>query len=136
MNEKREYNPEEERKIARTKEELPPLKKDHVRLVHVDASGRHVEDILNSGLDYSKYGMIDSTARVFGKEEDVTYSMTDRRFNVKSAKAVIFDMPISEYRLHRDITKSPGRIDAQYIVGVVDSYREEADNSGMDDVDN
>lgn len=112
----------QERKIASTIEELPPLKKNHIRLIHT-TNPNNVKDILEKGLNYEVQGMIDSTARAFADPENIEYYSEDPRFSWKGAKSVILDIPIEEHRLHRDVTKSPGVVPAKYIVGVIEAHR-------------
>jgi hypothetical protein len=109
----------EERKIARSVDELPELKEGYARLVHF--THESVTDvILESGLDYKRHGMVMSTASPYADEKDVEYSTDDPRFSGKGTKAVILDVPFAEYRLHNDVTKAPGLVPAEYVVGVVD----------------
>ena len=102
--------------IARTKEQLPPLKEGYVRGVHF-TSPKAAESILQSGLNYEKQGMLSSTARYWQDEDLVEYSTPDRRF--AGCVAVIFDAPIKGLRNHENIEKTPGVLPSNYIVGII-----------------
>lgn len=110
------FNPE--RKMAKAREDLPPLKEGFMRVVHL-TSASAAEEITASGLDYSKYGMLSSTARAWSNADDVEFSSTDPRFQGEHMVAVVFDIPMAEHRLHENITKSPGKVSPEHIVGVV-----------------
>lgn len=62
-------------KIARTIEDLPALKKEHARLVHL-TNFKLAEEIAKSGLDYRGQGMVSSTARYWANEHEVEYTST------------------------------------------------------------
>ncbi len=117
MSENVELN-SDERKIADTIEDLPPLKEGYMRLVHITNSPR-IQNILDTGLDYEKYAMVMSTAVGYSSAEQAEYSSEDPRFASPQAKAIVMDLPADEHKLHNNVTKSPGRIPAKYIVGVV-----------------
>lgn len=96
---------------------LPSLKQGYVRVVHLGPSGIS-DSIKRDGLDYSKQGMLQSTARYWDSEKDVEYEVSgDRRFD--GLDAYVFDIPSGDIRLHNDISKSPGKIDPKYYVGTV-----------------
>jgi hypothetical protein len=106
-------------KIARSIEELPKLKEDFIRIVHL-TNEKHVEGIIEKGLNYENQGMAMATASAWSKEEDVEYSSEDPRFSGVGIRAVVMDLPNDEWKLHNNITKSPGVISNKYIVGVID----------------
>lgn len=112
-----------ERKIARRINELPALKEGYVRLVHI-SNPEVIDNILHKGLSYENEGMITATARVYGKAEDAEYFSDDPRFASEELKAIVIDIPAEEYKIHNDITKSPGVLPPEYIVGVVDANQE------------
>lgn len=114
------FNPE--RKIAHTKEELPPLKHEHIRLVHLTIK-EAAEKILKTGLDYSRHGMLQSTARGWGDEKMVEFSSKDPRFSGEGMVAVVLDMPFDEHRKHERIGQSPGVVPPEYIVGIIPSVK-------------
>jgi len=111
-----------EKKIATSIAELPPLKEDFVRVVHI-TEPQYAEEIRGSGLNYEKYGMAMSTARAYGEEKEVEYGSTDPRFNYEGLKAVVFDLKNAEWKLHNDIRMSPGTIPSDRLVGIVDIIR-------------
>lgn len=114
------------RKLALNKETLPPLKQGFVRLVHLTkARPDYVEEIIKNGLDYSRHGMLQSTARWWAEENQVQYSCSDSRFSGPGAKAIVMDVPAQEIRLHNDVVKSPGIVPSKYLIGVIDSKKEE-----------
>lgn len=107
-----------EPEIARTIKSVPYLKEGFVRLVHVSANPKAEEAIRSLGLDYSRQGMVTSTARVFSNEGDVKYfTPEDQRFS--SGASFVFDMPVGEYKVHNDVQKSPGVIPSKFLVGVI-----------------
>lgn len=118
MSEHTEQKKQEDRKIAETIEELPPLKEGHVRLVHI-TQPFYTQGIVESGLDYSKYGMVMSTARAYSNEDEIEYGMEDPRYSSPELKAVVLDLPAAEHKLHENIQKAPGRVPSKYVVGVV-----------------
>lgn len=110
------------KRIAETISELPELPEDFVRLVHLTHE-LNKESLLRNGLNYSKYGMAMSMARAWGNPEMVEYYSDDQRFFSEGTKALVMDMPNSEWKLHNDITKCPGIIEPSRIVGFVDTYK-------------
>ena len=105
-----------ERTIVRKREELPHLKEGYGRLVHL-TSPSAAEGIIQAGLNYEKQGMITSIARIWSKESEVQFETNDPRFG--GNVAVVMDVPFEELKLHNSVTKSPGVIPPDYIVGVV-----------------
>lgn len=110
------FNPE--KIMAKAREDLPPLKEGFMRVVHL-TSASAAEEIAAAGLDYSKYGMLSSTARAWSNADKVEFSSTDPRFQGAHMVAVVFDIPMAEHRLHENIAKSPGMVSPEYIVGVI-----------------
>lgn len=110
---------ESKQRIALSKEGLPPLKKDFVRIVHI-TTPYNAGQILTAGLDYEKYGMAMSTARAYGNPEKVEYGSDDPRFNYPGLKVVVMDMSNDDWKLHNNVSKCPGRIPPEQIVGIVD----------------
>lgn len=108
------------RGIAVRVEDLPELAEGYARGVHMTAR-ELVEQILDRGLDYSRQGMLMSTARIFREGQEVEYTTDDPRF-AKSVD-IVFDLPFDQVRLHNDISKSPGLIPSNQIIGVIDPYR-------------
>jgi hypothetical protein len=108
--------------IARNIESLPSLQEGYLRLLH-GTDPQTAEQIAIHGLDYSEQGMIDATTRSYSLESGVDYYTDDPRFSW--GKTVVIDMPADEYRLHRDVTKSPGKIPAEYIIGIIDAQKPE-----------
>jgi len=104
--------------IITTIEKLPTLKDGYVRLVHITIP-QIAEQIKIRGLDYSRHGMISSTARYWGNEAQCEYWSDDPRFSFDGAVAVVMDVPIDEIRTHNNPTISPGLIPAEYFVGIV-----------------
>ncbi len=114
-----ESNNDLSRDIAYTKSDLPPLLDDYVRVVHI-TSPQNAAKIIDNGLDYERQGMAMSSARAWSNPEDVQYGSTDPRFNILGQKVVVMDIPNNEWKLHNDVTRSPGRISAYRVVGVID----------------
>lgn len=106
-----------ERNIARRKEDLPVLKEGYIRLVHLTHAAA-AEEVLKKGLDYSRHGMLQSTARGWSKESDVQFSSDDPRFQGEGIVAVVLDMPFDEHRIHERIP-APGKVDPKYIIGII-----------------
>jgi hypothetical protein len=122
--------------IARTIEDLPALKEGWVRLVHLCHS-RYADAIADSGLDYSRYLTVYSTARAFSSEADAIYhnDVNDPRYSGDNIRAVVLDLPINELKLHDgslDLPQKklpgrmpgnakslPGLVPAKYVVGIV-----------------
>ena len=109
---------QEERRIASSVDELPPLEEGFVRLVHITVP-KHANEIVQTGLDYQRHGMAMSTARAWSKPEEVKYCSDDPRFSSPEMKVVVLDVPNGEWRLNNNITKAPGIIPGKYVVGVV-----------------
>ena len=107
-----------ERIIARKIEDLPHLKEGHVRLVHL-TNIANVENISQTGLNYEKYGMIQSMVRIWGNEEDVEFKSGDPRFQGENIAAIVMDISYEELRLHDDVAKSPGVLSPDHIVGII-----------------
>lgn len=57
----------------------------------------------------------------WGDESQVEYTSDDPRFSFEGAKAVVFDIPTKEAKLHNDIVKSPGVVPSKYLVGVINT---------------
>ena len=110
------FNPE--RKMALTREDLPPLKDGFVRAVHL-TSAATAQEIAAAGLDYSKYGMLSSTARSWADESQVEYDSADPRYQSKDIVAVVMDIPADEHRLHERADKSPGVVPGERVVGII-----------------
>jgi len=108
------------REIAKTITEIPELKEDYVRLVHLTAP-EAAEKILAEGLDYKKQGMAMSMARSWSKEDEVEYGSADSRFSQPGTKAVVFDISNDEWKLHNRLGNAPGVISPEKVVGVVDA---------------
>ena len=109
-----------ERRVALKKEDLPPLRDGYVRVVHL-TSKNAAEEILKTGLNYKRHGMLQSTARAWSNEKDAEFSTTDPRFQGEHMVAVVFDIPFEEHRLYENITKSPGIVPPEHIVGIIPS---------------
>jgi hypothetical protein len=120
-----------ERKIASRKEDLPPLRENYARVVHLTKVPDHyIEKIKKEGLDYSRHGMLRSTAASYSKEEEVDYSAHgDPRFSGEGTKAIVMDVPFDELRLHESVSNSPGKVPSKYIVGVIDVSKEKSKKS-------
>jgi hypothetical protein len=75
---------------------LPPLKPDHVRLLH-RTSPQLAEKIKVAGLDYGKYGPagLHSTATAFSDASQIEWETTDPRF--KNSYIVVMDLPMDEF---------------------------------------
>lgn len=106
--------------LANNIEELPKLKENYVRLIHL-SSPDVVEEIIKNGLDYSKQGMAMSTARSWADESMVEYGSSDFRFNQPGMKAVVLDISNEEWKMHNKIGSAPGVIPPEKIVGVIDA---------------
>jgi len=103
--------------VARNIQSLPPLGEDHVRAIHMTDPDT-AEEIAKNGLDYSKQGILQSTARYWSNAADVPYDKPgDRRFNRMSA--VVMDIPQKDLRLHNDVTRSPGVVSPEHVVGII-----------------
>jgi hypothetical protein len=94
---------------------LPNLKPGFVRVVHIGAPGK--EESFRTGLDYSRQGILQSTAVVFGNEQEAQYTNDDPRF--ARGTAYVYDVPESEIRQHMTVSAAPGLIDGKYFVGSV-----------------
>jgi hypothetical protein len=102
-------------------EGIPELQPGFARAVHW-ASPENVDNIRESGLDYSRQGMLSSTAQVWGDGSKVNYlPPDDPRFG--GGQAVVFDFPENELRLHDNVARSPGVLDPKYFVGAVPRTR-------------
>lgn len=111
-------------KLAETISELPKLPQGYVRAVHL-TNKYHRESLLRDGLNYSKYGMGMSVARAWGDEKSVEYWSDDPRFFGENTKALVMDISDNEWLLHNNVTKCPGVITPDKIVGFVDSVKPE-----------
>lgn len=110
------------KKIARRIEDLPQLQLGYVRVVHLTKiSGAGLASIEENGLSYKGQGVLSATARVWADASWVEYSSRDPRFSGKGTKAVVFDMPAEELRMHDSVTRAPGFVAADYLVGIVES---------------
>ena len=108
------------RKIANKIEDLPKLKKDYCRVVHLTKFPEsYLASIIKEGLKYN-YGMLSATARWWGNEKEVDYFSDDFRFSGEGTHAVVMDVPNDEIRLHDNISKSPGIVPKKYLVGIID----------------
>jgi len=94
---------------------IPPLKPGFVRVVHFGRPG--IEDSFRQGLDYSKQGILQSTAQAWSNESDVSYSADDPRF--KYATAYVYDVPVDDIRPHYNVQSAPGKLPGEYYVGSV-----------------
>ncbi len=112
------HSEQNERRIASSADELPSLKDGYIRFVHITVP-KHANEVAQSGLDYSRHGMAMSTATAWSKPEEVKYYSDDPRFSSPEMKVVVLDVPNGEWRLHNNITKAPGIIPVEYVVGVV-----------------
>lgn len=109
-------------KFARSREELPPLKEGHARIVHITHESQ-VQAIISSGyLDYSRHGMLMSIARTYSNADVAEYSSDDSRFSGPGMVALVVDVPIEGLRIHEKVGQAPGRLPIKgYVVGVVES---------------
>jgi len=117
------------KKIAHTKQELPKLQEGYVRVVHITKAPQDIDYIRKKGLNYEKYGLLSSTARWWGDENEVEYFLDDARFKGEGAKAVVMDIPEKEARVHcnltrSDLPKAPGVVPPKYLVGILDVSKE------------
>ncbi len=117
-----EYGSQQPEQNITTIEKLPTLKDGYARMVHI-TTRQIAEKIKTGGLDYSRQGMISSTARYWGEEAKCEYWSDDPRFSFDSAVAVVLDVPIKELRMHNNPTISPGIIPAEYFVGIVEAKK-------------
>lgn len=106
---------ESHRSLARTIEELPPLKPEHTRAVHLTHNPHARQEIIAHGLKYP--GLIQSTAVNWNDESLVVYNSDDPRF--KDGTAYVFDVPFDEYMKHTRL-RNPGILSSEYLVGVID----------------
>jgi len=111
-----------EREIAITVAELPELPEGYVRVVHI-ANPIYEENLLNNGLDYNKYAMAMSVARAYGNAKEAEFWSDDPRFSYDGAKALVMDMPGEDWRLHNSVTRHPGVIPKEKIVGWVNAKK-------------
>jgi hypothetical protein len=95
---------------------LPSLKEGHSRFVHIGRPGIE-QSMKDGGLDYSKQGVIQSTARNWNNEVDVEYTSDDPRF--ANGTAYVFDVPDAEVNLHYSMRNAPGVLPGKYYVGSV-----------------
>jgi len=112
--------PNKQRQIAEKIEDLPPIPEDSIRVVHI-TTPQNAIIVLNSGLDYAKYGMASSTARAYSKPEDVEFGSDDPRFNYPGLKVIVLDMSNAEWKQHNEVTRASGLIPKERIVGIVDN---------------
>lgn len=112
---------DEGRKIVTSLQELPILKDDYVRVVHLTNEER-VGSILENGLDYSSQGMAMATARAWSKAEEVEFSSTDPRFSHPGIRAIVFDLSNNEWKEHNRIGKASGTIKPNTIVAVINHH--------------
>jgi len=111
-----------ERKIAHSINDLPELPDGYMRVVHI-TNKKNEQELLDTGLNYKKYGMAMSVARAWGKANEVEVWSDDPRFSSPNAKALILDIPAEEWKLHNNVVHCPGKISADKIVGFVDAVR-------------
>ena len=110
------------KKIARRIEELPQLQLGYVRVVHLTrASAATLRSIEQNGLSYKNQGILSATARAWMDASWVEYSSKDPRFFGRGTKAIVFDMPAEELRMHDSVVRAPGFVSSDYLVGIVDS---------------
>ena len=74
--------------------------------------------------NYEKNGTIDQTSHAFSKEDQAShYALTgkvkDTKFEYPGNYAFIFDVPNVKYKKHTNITKAPGSLPKEYLVGVI-----------------
>ncbi len=112
----------DEAQIATEISSLPPLPEDFVRVVHL-TNPAHKENLLEKGLDYSKYGMAMSMARAWQKAEDVEYWSDDPRYSYDGVKALVMDMSNEEWKMHNKQIGHSGIIPKERIVGFVDAKK-------------
>lgn len=112
----------EERRIPSTIDSLPPVQEGCVRIVHT-TNPRSIIPIMETGLDYEKFGMIDSTVRPVEPDVAESYYVSDPRFNYPTVRTIIFDLPASELTTHRRFGSNPGVLPSKYIVGIIDGYK-------------
>jgi hypothetical protein len=104
--------------VAIEKEGLPRLADGLARVVHITNSGS-AKAIAVSGLDYSRHGMLSSTARGWVNESLVEFGSEDLRFSSPGLKCVVMDIPFNELMVHDNIFISPGKVNPKYLVGVI-----------------
>ena len=109
--------------LASSIAELPPLPENFARGIHI-TSPALVDAILAGGLDYSRQGMLMSTARVWDSDQAVEFTVDDPRF--AGGVEIVFDLPFGEVRSHNGFTKSPGVVPPERIVGVIDPQTDPA----------
>ena len=113
--------PESFGQLPDTIESLPPLEAGSIRLDHITHKS-HVADILTHGLDYDAQGMISSVTRGWDRSQDIVWKINDRRFSGDDVVHIVIDMPFDMHKLHNNITKAPGRVPPEYIVGAIPEY--------------
>jgi len=113
--------------VARTIEELPILKDEHVRLIHKTAVKEKAEEIAKTGLNYKQNCIIDQTVLAFADASDAErYLRTGRTpyhslFRHPGRFAVVLDVSFEEYRTHMNLVAAPGIVPAECVVGIIES---------------
>ncbi len=112
--------------LVRTIDDLPALKEEHARLVHLTHFSL-AESIAESGLRYNL--MVSSTVRIYSDVRDVAYTSMDPRFSGDHIRAVVLDVPFDELKLHdmRIPQAPPGLVPAKYVVGVVKAEKTDSE---------
>jgi hypothetical protein len=105
-------------RVAIEKGGLPRLADGLVRVVHITNPGG-AKAIAVSGLDYSRHGMLSSTARSWANESLVEFGSEDPRFSSPELKCVVMDLPFDELRVHDNIFISLGKLSPKYLVGII-----------------
>lgn len=109
--------------VVSTFENLPELKEGYARVIHITNNPNAVAGIIENGLDYSRQGMLTSTARAYAKESltgtdpDEVYGAQDSRY--KNGAVVVIDVPENEMRIHYVITRAPGILPARNADGTL-----------------
>lgn len=109
------------RGLATSIEELPPIPEGSLRGIHFTSPDK-VMQIIGKGLDYSRQGMLMSTARLWSNTNEIEYSTDDKRF-AEGSVDIVFDLTFAESRLHNSVIDSPGLITSDHLIGIIDPYR-------------
>lgn len=101
--------------------QLPQLREGFARAVHLTSAG---PDQFAGGFNYAPYGMLSSSARAWGDQNQVDFSSPDPRF-ANARRAIVMDIPFRDLRSHENVAMGPGMVPASQIVGSVElGYRE------------
>jgi hypothetical protein len=101
--------------------ELPNISEGFMRLVHLG----HVDanDLAQTGFKYK--GGVESNTIAWGSKGNIDYDVArkDHRF-VNARDTVVMDVPIDEYKIHRNLTNrnipyAPGIIPPERITGII-----------------